>query len=61
MCKLYKLAVKDSFAVAVAVISDDKETIIADATFKLHSPDILHGEDLATLLTVRLAASIFGF
>jgi hypothetical protein len=61
MCKLYILAVKDSFAVAVAVISDDKETIIADVTFKLHSHDVLQGEDLATLLTVRLAASIFGF
>lgn len=58
MWKLYKLAVKDSFAAAATVIRDDKVTIIAAATLKLHSPDVLQGEALATLLAVRLAVSL---
>jgi hypothetical protein len=54
----FDVAVKDSFSVAAAVISDDRGNIVGAATQKLHCTDALQGEALAALLTSRLAASL---
>jgi hypothetical protein len=45
----FDVAVKDSFAVAAGVMSDDSGRIILAATMKLHSLDALQGEALAAL------------
>jgi hypothetical protein len=54
----FDVAVRGSFAVAAAVLSDDSGTIIAATTQKLVSTDVLQGEAHAALLVVRLAASL---
>jgi hypothetical protein len=51
----FDVAVRDSFAVAAAVISDSSGNIITAATQQLHSTDILVGEAFAPLLAFRLA------
>ncbi|XP_059440565.1 uncharacterized protein LOC132173020 [Corylus avellana] len=53
----FDVAVKGSFAVAAAVLSDEKGAIVGAATQRLNCPDALQGEALAALLTTRLAAS----
>jgi hypothetical protein len=53
----FDVAVKDSFAVAAAVLSDDQRNIFAAATQRLFSTDVLQGEAAAALLAVRLAVS----
>jgi hypothetical protein len=50
------MAVKHSFVVAVAVLSDEFGNIIAAASKKLVSTDVMQKEAAATLLAVRLAA-----
>jgi hypothetical protein len=54
----FDVAVRGSFAVAVAVLSDENGTIFAAATQKLVSTDVLQGEAHAALLVVRLATSM---
>jgi hypothetical protein len=51
----FDVAVTHSFAVAAAVLSDDSGNIIAAASQKLVSRDVLQGEAAAALLAVRLA------
>jgi hypothetical protein len=53
----FDVAVRDSFAIAVAVISDSSSNIIMVATQRLHSTDILVDEASAALLASRLALS----
>jgi hypothetical protein len=53
----FDVAVRGSFAVAAAVLSDDKGDIVAAATQRLNCIEALHGEALAALLTSRLAAT----
>jgi hypothetical protein len=52
----FDVAVRDSFVVADAVISDFSDNIIMVATQRLHSTDILVSEAFATLLASRLLA-----
>jgi hypothetical protein len=47
------VAVKGSFKIAVAVISNKSESIIRAATQKLHSSNAMQGEALAALLASR--------
>jgi hypothetical protein len=54
----FDVAVRGSFAVAAAVISDDNGSIFAAATLKLNSADALQGEAHAALLVARLATSL---
>jgi hypothetical protein len=53
----FDVAVRDSFAVAAAVLSDENGAIVAAATQRLHCTEALQGEALPALLTSRLAAS----
>ena len=54
----FDVAVKGSFVVAAAIISDERGDIVGAATQKLHCTDALQGEALAALLASRLAASL---
>jgi hypothetical protein len=54
----FDVAVKDSFSVAAAVVSDENGDILNAATQKLHGSDALQGEAHAALLAVRLAYSM---
>jgi hypothetical protein len=51
------VAVRDSFAVVVAVVSDSSDSVILATTLKLVGSDVLQGEAIATLLASRLAVS----
>ncbi|XP_059436361.1 uncharacterized protein LOC132169326 [Corylus avellana] len=53
----FDVAVKGSFAVVAAVISDDMRNIISVATQKLNSTDVLQGEASVALLAARLVVS----
>jgi hypothetical protein len=53
----FDVAVRDSFVVAVVVLSDENGVIVAAATQKLHYTEALQREALVALLTSRLAAS----
>jgi hypothetical protein len=53
----FDVAVRGSFAMATAVLSDDKGTIVVAATQRLNCTDALQGEALAALLASKLAAS----
>jgi hypothetical protein len=50
----FDVAVRDSFVVADAVISDFSDNIIMVATQRLHSTDILVSEAFATLLVLTI-------
>jgi hypothetical protein len=54
----FDVAVKDSFSVAAAVVSDEKGDILSAATQNLHGTDALQGEAHAALLAIRLADSM---
>jgi hypothetical protein len=51
------VAVRGSFVVAAAVISDAMGNVILAATQELHGTDSLQGEALVALLTVQVAVS----
>jgi hypothetical protein len=53
----FDVAVRDSFAVAAAVVSDSSGSVILAATLKLVGSDVLQGEATAALLASRLAVS----
>jgi hypothetical protein len=53
----FDVAVRSSFAVAAAVISDESGNIVLAATQRILSLDALQGEARAALLGVRLASS----
>jgi hypothetical protein len=53
----FDVAIRGSFAVVAAVLSDDMGDIVAAATQRLTCTEALQGEALAALLTSRLAAS----
>jgi hypothetical protein len=53
----FDVAIRDSFVVVAAVISDSLSNIIMAATQRLHSMDILVREASAVLLASRLALS----
>ena len=49
------MAIKDTFAVAAATISDSSGNIVFAASQKLSNLDVLQGEATAALLATRLA------
>jgi hypothetical protein len=53
----FDVAVRGSFAVAAAVLSDENGSIVAAATQSLNCTDALKGEALAALLASNLASS----
>ena len=53
----FDVAVRGSYLVAAAVLSDDKGAIAGAATQRLNCTDTLQGEAIAALLTSRLATS----
>ena len=54
----FDVAVKDSYAVAAVMISNDRGDIVGATTQKLQCIEALQGEALAALLASRLAASL---
>jgi hypothetical protein len=53
----FDVAVRGSYVVAAAVLSDEKGAMVGAATQRLYCSDALQGEALAALLTARLATS----